>query len=293
MKTILVPTDLSVAADNAAKYAVQLAEIMRADVKLCNAITVPTDSVFANAVVWPLENYDSLKESMDNELVDACNRLASEENENVGKHTFPRINSISKPGDVTEVVSEIVKAEQIPLVVMGLSGAGALNRFFLGSNTEKMMECASFPLLLIPLGVSFKKIRKIAFATDFNQHDQETLHSVLSFARNFDAEVMIAHIADEVDAEHQKIVDGFLSDITCKANYDKIYYRHVKSVDVEEGLKWICDQSFADMIVMSHGQHGFIDSFFSGSYTKKLARHVNIPLLVYPKHSKSTALFVF
>lgn len=295
MKTILVPTDLSATADNAAHYAVHLAEIMKADVKLCNAIKVPADSVFADTVVWPLENYDSLKESIDNDLKSACSKLTTEENASLGKHAYPRITYVSRPGNVADVIDEIVTDERIPLVVMGLSGAGALNRFFLGSNSESLIENAGFPLLLIPPSVPFKKIKKIAFATDFNQHDLETLHSVVSFARKFDAEIMVAHIADEVDdeVEHQKVVDSFLSDITCKANYDKIYYRHVKSVDVERGLEWVCEQSLADMIVMCHGRHGFIDSFFSGSYTKKLARHVNIPLMVYPKHSKSTSLFVF
>lgn len=295
MKTILVPTDLSATADNAAHYAVHLAEIMKADVKLCNAIKVPADSVFADTVVWPLENYDSLKESIDSDLKSACSKLTSEENASLGKHAYPRISWVSKPGDVVEVVNEIVTADRIPLVVMGLSGAGAINRFFLGSNSEDVIENADFPLLLIPPDVSFKKIKKIAFATDFNKKDLNSVYSLISFARHFDAEIMIAHIADEVDEddEHQKIANDFLSDITCKANYSKIYYRHVKSIDIEHGLNWICEHSFSDMIVMSHSEHNFIESFFNGSYTKKLARHVNIPLMVYPKHSRSASMFVF
>ncbi|PJJ83534.1 universal stress protein [Mucilaginibacter auburnensis] len=295
MKTILVPTDLSATADNAAQYAVHLAEIIKADVKLCNAIKVPADSVFANTVVWPLENYDSLKESIDNDLQSSCNKLTLEENASLGKHTFPRINSVSRPGNVAEVVNEIVTTERIPLVVMGLSGAGALNRFFLGSNSEEVIENADFPLLLIPSDVSFKQIKKIAFATDFNKKDLQSVYSLISFARHFDAEIMIAHITDDAqdDEEHQKVANDFLSDICDKANYSKIYYRRVRSVDVERGLDWICEHSFSDMIAMSHGDHNFIDSFFSGSYTKKLARHVNIPLLVYPKHSRSASMFVF
>ncbi len=295
MKTILVPTDLSATADNAAHYAVHLAEVMKADVKLCNAIKIPADTVFADSIVWPLETYDSLKEGVEADLKIACNKLTLEENTSLGKHAYPRISWVSKPGDVVEVVTELVAAERIPLVVMGLSGAGAINRFFLGSNSADVIENSDFPLLLIPPDVSFKKIKKIAFATDFNKRDLQGLYSLIGFARHFDAEIMIAHIADEVyeDEEQQKIANDFLSDICGKANYSKIYYRQIKSINIEHGLDWICEHSFSDMIVMNHAEHNFIESFFSGSYTKKLAKHVNIPLMVYPKHSRSASMFVF
>ncbi|WP_431200608.1 universal stress protein [Mucilaginibacter sp. P25] len=43
MKTILVPTDFSAQAKNAASYAVNIAQIIRAGVILCHAIKVPDE----------------------------------------------------------------------------------------------------------------------------------------------------------------------------------------------------------------------------------------------------------
>lgn len=295
MKTLLIPTDFSAAADNAAHYALHLAESLRADIKLCNAIKVPAESFLADTVVWPLEDHESLKESVTCDLKIACKKLQYEEQDNLGNHTFPRIECTARVGEVTEVIKSIVDAERIPLVVMGMSGAGALSKLFLGSNTDDMVENAHFPLLLIPQDVKYKKINKIAFATDFNRRDLNIVYSLVNFARYFDAEILIAHIADEKyeSSENRRIIEDFLNEITCKANYDKIYYRHVKGMDVGRGLDWICEHSLSDMIVMCHGKHNIIDAFFSGSYTKKLARHVNIPLMVYPKHVRSSALIAF
>jgi len=295
MKTLLVPTDFSQTADNAASYAIQLAQVLKADVKLCNAIKVPAESFLADTVVWPLEDYASLKENVTCDLKIATTRLQQELQESIGDHTFPRIDFISEVGSVTDVVKNMVETERIPLVVMGMSGAGALSKLFLGSNSIDLIEKADFPLLLIPGDVKYKAIQKIAFATDFNPHDVGIVCSLVTFARNFNAEIMIAHIADEKydSAEHEKKAQNFLSDITSKANYDKIYYRPVKSMDVVHGLDWICQHSYSDMIVMTHGNHSVLDAFFNGSYTKKLARHVNIPLLVYPKQVRSSALIAF
>jgi nucleotide-binding universal stress UspA family protein len=295
MRTILVTTDFSPAADNAAHYATQLAKTLRTNIKLCNAIRVIPEGFSTETLVWPLEDYDSLKKSITAELKTVCDKLQRDKDNTTGDHTFPKITFTSQVGDLTEVVKDIVDIGRIPLVVMGMSGAGALSRLFLGSNSDDMIDKAHFPLLLIPHDVTFKVIHKIAFATDLNPHDLEVIYSMAAFARNFNAEILIAHITDEkYDAPaHQKKVDNFLSDVTCKANYGKIYYRHVKSIDVEHGLDWICQHSFSDMIVMSHGKHNFIDAFFNGSHTKKLARHVNIPMMVYPKHVRSSALIAF
>lgn len=295
MKTILIPTDFSATADNAAHYALHLAEVLRADIKLCNAIKVPAESFLADTVAWPLEDDATLKESVTCDLKIACNRLQREEQDSLGDHAFPRVDFSSQVGEVTEVVKGVVDAEKIPLVIMGMSGAGALSKLFLGSHSSDMIENAHFPLLLIPPDVKYKVIQKIAFATDFSKKDLDIIYSLVTFARHFDAEVLIVHITDEKydDPELKKKAEGFLNDITCKANYDKIYYREVKSVDVAHGLDWICRYSFSDMIVMSHGTHNIIDAFFSGSYTKRLARHVHIPLMVYPKQVKSAALTAF
>jgi len=295
MKTILVPTDFSPAAENAAHYALQLARDLKANIKLCNAIRVTPDGFSTETLVWPLEEYDSLKKGVTADLKTACDKLQREMDNSFGDHTFPKISMTSHVGGVTEVVKDIVDIGRIPLVVMGMSGAGALSRLFLGSNSRDMIESANFPLLLIPPGATYKRIRKIAFATDLNAHDLEITYSLVEFARNFNAEILIVHITDEKydAADNQKMTDSFLSDVTCKANYDKIYYRHVKSMDVAHGLDWICEHSLSDMIVMSHGKHNIIDTFFGGSYTQKLARHVNIPLMVYPKHVRSSSLIAF
>lgn len=295
MKTILVPTDFSPAAENAAQYALQLARVLKTNIKLCSAIKVIPEGFSTETLVWPLEDYDSLKKSITAELKAVCDRLQLAKYNTTGDHTFPRISFTSQVGDVTEVVKDVVDIGRIPLVVMGMSGAGALSRLVLGSQSDNMIDHAHFPLLLIPHDVTYKVIHKIAFATDLNPHDLEVIYSLAAYARNFNAEILIAHITNEkYDAtEHQKMVDNFLSDVTCKANYDKIYYRHVKSIDVEHGLDWICQHSFSDMIVMSHSKHNFIDAFFNGSQTKKLARHVNIPMMVYPKHVRSSALIAF
>jgi nucleotide-binding universal stress UspA family protein len=290
MKTILVPTDFSPAADNAARYALHIARAIKADIKLCHAFKVPAETPLASQVAWPLEDYTSLKKDTSEELKFFAEKLTKEEEEVLSQETFhPLIEYTSEVGEVTAIVHELVNEQKMPLVVMGMSGAGGLSRFFLGSSSRDMIEKALFPVLLIPSKTEFNGIHKIAFSTDLSAGDINVIHSLSSFAHAFNAEILIAHVTSEQydEPEHMHKVNSFLNDITCKINYPKIYYRHIRSIDVDHGLDWLTEHGLIDMLAMVHHKHNILESIFEGSHTQTLARHIDLPLLVFPVDYKS------
>jgi hypothetical protein len=65
--------------------------------------------------------------------------------------------------------------------------------------------------------------------------------------------------------------DDFLSEISSKAIYPKIYYRHVKGHTVEQGLNWLNEHGDVDMLVLVHREEGFFKRFFEGSHTQKMS----------------------
>lgn len=294
MKTILVPTDFSEASENAAHYAFKLARNIKAHIKLCNAFKVPMETPIAAQVAWPLEDYAELKKDITSELESLANRLLHE-NPAVEGQFQPRINYTCEVGAVTDVVRNIVDEDEIGMIVMGMSGAGFLNRLFLGSTSRAVIDKIECPVLLIPPGTVFKPIYKIGFATDLNSGDINVIHSLAGLAGHINAEILIAHIADEkyVGEQHQHKIDEFLTDVTCKANYNKIYYRNIKSMDVEHGLDWLAEHGQLDMLVMVHHWQHFFNRLIAGSHTKKIASHIHLPLLVYSGHDGHTSLPVF
>lgn len=285
MKTILVPTDFSTPAHNAASYALNLAKNIRAGVTLCHAIKVPSEAPMAAQVAWPLEDYTSLKEEADKGLKGLSVTLRHEvpfEEINSGREF---IGTHSATGEVMDVIRNKVDEQKCVMVVMGMSGAGAVNRLFLGSNTEEVINKSTFPVLLIPAKARFRPIFKIAFATDLSSGDIELIHSAASLAYYFNAELLIAHITDEKfeKGDDKRKVDEFLKEVTCKANYPKIYYRHIKSIDVMHGLDWLSEHGVIDMLVMVHRRLSSLGQLLGMSYTQKLSHHIEIPLLMLPE----------
>lgn len=294
MKTILVPTDLSETAENAAQYALQLASSIKANVKLCSAFRVPEETVIDDEVFWPMESYTLVKKNITGELEILANSLARKFVPAPGAHQ-PQITYTCQMGSVTDMVTSITDEEDISMIVMGLSGAGAVDRFFLGSASRDVIDNANCPVLLIPPNLPFKKLEKVAFATDLNEGDIEVIHSLACLTRYFDALILIAHVTDEkyTSEEHQHNIDNFFNEVSCKANYPKVDYRNIKNMDVEHGLHWLTDNGKVDMLAMVHHWHHFFSRLFTVSYTKKMAKHINLPLLVYPGHDHPSALPVF
>jgi nucleotide-binding universal stress UspA family protein len=285
MKTILVPTDFSPPADNAARYAFHLAKRLWARVRLCHAIKVPAETQHAMQVEWPLEDYTSLKAEVVQQLTVSIKKLMKEEGSVTNSQIYrPEVEYSSEIGNVTDVIRNIVDDQKISLVVMGMSGASEINKLFLGSNSRDIIEKANFPVLLIPAKAAYKPIQKIGFATDLSKGDVELIHSLASLAQPFNAEVLLVHVADDKTEQpaHQHKLDDFLNEVTCKINYSKIYFRLVKNTDVTQGLDWMTEYGMINMLVMVHRQAGFLKMLFEGSHTQKQAARVDIPLLVLP-----------
>lgn len=287
MKKILVPTDFSPTANNAAQYALHLAAPLKADIILCNAMLIPIEATGSDQVAWALQDYDAVKTDTTEQLQQGVRKLKHRLKEHVAffpDDFKPEITFTSEVGLVSDVIRNALDKHGASLVVMGVSGAGSLERFFMGSNSWDVISKAAFPVLLIPPEYIFRPLKKIAFATDLDKRDINILHTMACFAKTMDAEIQINHISDDnyEQGEDRYKADVFMAELCKKISYPNIRYRHIKSTDVDHGLNWLHEHGQVDMLVMVHRQLHFLARLFSGSHTQKLARHVTIPLLVFP-----------
>jgi len=254
---------------------------------------VPAETPESGQVAWPLISYEDIKSDTDKQLQRELKKLSkrlAEQSAFFSEGFRPELNSISEVGGATEVIMETVDKQDISLVVMGMSGAGSLERFFIGSNTRDLIAKAAFPVLLIPSEYVYQPIKKIAFATDLNKGDINVLHTLACFAKVFDADIQINHITDtkyETGGDKYK-ADAFMVELYKKVTYSKMHYHLIKSMDVDHGLNWLNEHGQVDLLAMVHRPHNFLTSLFAGSHTQKLARHVTLPLLVFPPEYGAT-----
>jgi len=276
MKTILVLTDFSAPSYTAAQFALSVANVLEADITLCHVIE---EIVGSRIKIFP-EEYVGLRDGAIKNLNLQVHNLINEKSDS--DTTSTRVSYCTALGSVTDTVSNVANVEKVILLVMGMSGAGMIDRMIFGSNTLNSIDKANCPVLLVPFKNLPDNINKIAFASDLSLGDIDLIHSLISFAKLFNAEILIVHIS-EASADQFK-VDNFLNEVTNKVNYFKIYYRHIQDKSVDHGLDWIAKKGLIDVFAIVHRNTKFPENLFTGSVTKKLSRSIEIPLLVFQEN---------
>nr|MCS3813040.1 nucleotide-binding universal stress UspA family protein [Mucilaginibacter sp. X4EP1] len=277
MKKFLFPTDFSDDAKHALYYGYNLAKQVKANVIICNAIIEPAEISQAGLVTWPIEESDMLLKDSHHELSSLKQHL---ENKAETISYNPTITCMEQAGTVLDVVNGITHDKNIGLVIIGTHGSNGLSTLLLGNHSRSMIDEINKPLLLVPPAATITPVKKIAFATDFQDpaYDLNCIINLITLARPLNAEILVTNIFDDGLHNHEV----FMKELTARANYPLLYYRLVKAYKPEAGLDWLCEHGQIDILAMVHRDHTFIDSLFRGSLTQKMANHIPIPLLVFP-----------
>ena len=139
-ETILCPTDFSVAANKALAYAKRLAQ--EADAKL----------IAMSAIEWPFGEdvtygaVADLRKSIESNASEALARLLPRPG------SGPHAQSIVAMGKPSAAIIKVARARSVDLIVMGVSGRGALDVALLGSTTHHVIREGAWPVLTVRTG---------------------------------------------------------------------------------------------------------------------------------------------
>jgi nucleotide-binding universal stress UspA family protein len=137
-KTILCPTDFSMAANKAVAYAKRFAEEAGASLILMNAIEWPfAEAVTSGAVA-------ELRESLEANASDALIRLLPRP-----VSRGPRAQTVVAVGKPSAAIVKIASERSVDLIVMGVSGRGASDVAVLGSTTHHVIREGTWPVLTV------------------------------------------------------------------------------------------------------------------------------------------------
>jgi nucleotide-binding universal stress UspA family protein len=139
-ETILCPTDFSVAANKALAYAKRLAEEAEAKLIVMTAVERPFGEVRTGPIA-------ELQKSIESSASDALTRLLPRP----ASHA-PRAQAIVAVGKASAATVKVARARSVDLIVMGVSGRGALDVALLGSTTHHVIREGAWPVLTVRTG---------------------------------------------------------------------------------------------------------------------------------------------
>ncbi len=283
MKTIMIATDFLGNSAQAAHYGYTLAQQLKADVVLCNAIALQTEAPQTGFVPWPAEQYDLMMDDSDKELENLKLELYKIKTPNT---YIPHISYAAEIGSVTQVINDVAREYNADIIISGGHSASLVSELVTGNHNKWLIDAVLRPLIIVPAGFDATSIKRITIAADLKNLDQDTssLLQVVALAKLLGAEIQLTYIDLHTHGgtRNQENFYQQLNELVQKSGYDKISVSVTRADNVEDGLDALCSKGQAQLLAMSHHPHGFWDSIVHGSHTKKMIKHITIPLMVIP-----------
>jgi len=271
MKTFLVPTDFSETSKNAARYAAHIAK-QYPDIHII--LYNVSDEISAGSDGTPLADDDhSRKKIM--ELALESVRI------DLSRITQSKVTCVAEEGtDLIDSIDRFARHNGVDLIIMGITGSTRLEQLFMGSNTLKMVERGTCPVMIVPPFALYKGIQDIMITSDFKDVERtmpvKPIQGLLELFRanlhvvNVDHEHYV-ELTEEYKSERAKL-EGILQ------GYNPQFY-FIRMYDFMEAVNQFVEDKEIDLIVTVPKRHSFLSGIFRSSYTKKLAYHSHVPII--------------
>ena len=273
MNTILVPTDFSVAAKNAAMYAINFAKQVKANkIVLYNAYQMPivTD---ANMAMVDAVDINDLEEASKKNLENFKQSLLAHAG-NIALET------LSEYGAVTLDINDVCKETAADVVVMGVTGVGKVAESLIGSFAIDVARKSKVPVIIVPPDAGFTEIKEIMLACDFSKVVETTpVGPVKSILEETKAKLFVVNIDHRnkhftADTPFESLMlDTLLN------GYNPEYH-FLDDEDFVAATNRFALEKEVDMIITIPKKMGWFDALFHKSHTKALAFHSHVPLMV-------------
>ncbi len=271
MKTILIPTDYSGAAKNAAGYAVELAKFFKARLILFHAYHVPVPSTDVPVMVVSPEEIE--KENM---------RLLEKQRQEILAGSGLEVQCIARAGFPAEEILNVIEEWGADLVVTGITGAGRVAQALMGSTATALIRRAPVPVLVVPAKAAFSPAGKVVFACDYYPvKDAAVVSEIREVMKAFQPGLMVLNV---VRPGETASVDKALAGVRMESYLGDIphtlYFPEAED-EVSEINRFVKEKK-AGLLVMIPRRHTFFGRMLGESNTKRVAFTTEVPLLAIP-----------
>ena len=270
MKSILVASDFSAPAKDAALYAAHLAKTLGAELTLLHAYLLPTP---VSEVPYVMVSVEELQK--DNERM--ARELAGSIQEKAGLTPKVMVN-IGLPADEVVYQAKEIGAE---LVVIGMRGENKAIDKLIGSTTAAVIRKSHIPVLVVPEGAGYTGWTSVVYATDFSYTmNLRCLNMLADLVKNHPGtQLNIVNIQRPAEIMSPEQISGKVR-LEPILEHLQHQYHTVEHSSVEAGLESFLVQHPSQLLVMVAHKHSWWERLVSGSHTREMAYRSDIPLLV-------------
>lgn len=282
MKTILILSDFSENAGHAALSGVMFSKHLHANILLFNSNV--SQSIVPQYAGGPtvMDEFNFFeKESKENlqKIADSLTPLLGQS----GSDWKPSIHTLTGAGSLGYQVERIIGQKDIEMVVMGARAGSTKDHMLLGSETYGVIDQSSRPVLIVPLNSGLEHLRRVVFATNFEEADIKAIHYLIGLGHvfNFNLDIVHVNLYGDTDITRGLRETEFMKHVH-KQKYPHINFLEVRGKDVSERLNNLCEESDADLLSFTHYKDSFFSRLFKRSTSREALSTQKVPLLIFP-----------
>lgn len=292
-KKILLPLDGSELAERAIEPAMTIAKQTNAELIMLTAFEIrPVITSTPSMGVYYTENAEKQEETLVREY------LAEVMEKYEGAGVFLRGNAIRH--NAPEAILNTAVKENVDLIVMSSHGRSGIGRWIMGSVTERVLQHASCPVLVIH---DSAPIKNVLITLDGSVMAESAIEPGLKMSELFDADVTYFGVespilVDNVYFNELNSIEHGLGDVAREDFYHrtevylneaaaktKLSYNIDVDVAVENGrvapkiLEYVEDNPIDLLVMATHGRSG-LERWVYGSITEKVLRKAPCNILI-------------
>ena len=268
MKTILVATDFSATAFNAAAYAADMAQAIDAKLVLLHTYQVPVSygeipiAINMADFVKDIEKQLSLMVAQLNARVNNEINIDTQVKEGVFFYELKRTCDIMQPY----------------AVVMGSQGTTAAERLLFGGHAVYAMRHLDWPLITVPQGAKFSAVKKIALACDFdNVIETIPVDEIKMLVADFNAELHVLNTGKRTEFDADIVFESGLLEEMIGALHPQ--YHFISSGNTDQGIMDFVEKNGIDLLLVLPKRHGVLHKLLHKSITKRFVLHSHVPVM--------------
>ncbi|WPR76974.1 universal stress protein [Algoriphagus sp. NG3] len=280
MTKVLIPFDFSEQAQNALQFATNLsAKFENVQITVLHVIEVPASSgmgtMGGGEAVPEYENQMFFIELMDRRK----QQFRDMETQYAGNsYAF---NTKIVLGNAFQNISSAIQEENPDLVIMGSKGSSGLEEVLIGSNTEKVVRTSHCPVVTVKAAVDPTNFKKIVFASDFREDQDELAHRLKNLQKWFDADLYLVIINTPGSFETTRESAARIKKFAAKYEIEHAVAEIYNSDSEEAGIVEFAEDIDADLIAMAtHGRTG-LAHLFTGSIAEDVVNHAKRPVWTF------------
>lgn len=269
MKTIIIATDFSPAAENAAKYAADFALMVNAGLLIFHTYQVPMS--YAD-VPLTLSIHD-LREEATIDIMVLKNMLIERSK---GKL---RIETLVEEGTFFPHLKKCCERVQPYAVVMGSQGSNAAERLFFGSESVYAAKHLEWPVITVPQHAALKDIKRVGLACDFeNVIASIPTPEIKKLVTDLKAELHILNTGRSKDYSPELVFEsGMLQEMFGEM---KPVYHFITHSNITEGITDFADKNNLDLLLVIPKHHLLPAKLLHVSHTKQFILHSHVPVMI-------------